>query len=166
MLSYIKNILHQIDESLTGTWPTPGQYALECPVGWQPKIKKAKPPKENRENVYVRDETKNEYGFRDKDFAGPSGNTSGGEGVETLTEYDAGLLVERFGNGNSTLTPDAWARAKDAKVCWHKQMTKEDASEHLKGMGYKASVSYVEKLFGTYSTSLDIEKADAEALQN
>ncbi len=116
----------------------------------------------DRENVYSMDDATKTFGFRDRDFNGPGGNTSDGQGVAHLTEYDCGLWVERFGD----LKPEAWARAADAKACWYKGMSKEQASDHLKGMGYKASVSFVEKAFGTYSTALDNEKSDAGVLQN
>lgn len=157
MIAYIRTILSQIDESLTGKWPTPGQYAIECPAGWQTKTLKAKPPKVNRENVYAMDEETNTFGFRDRDFNGPSGNTANGQGVPHLTEYDYGLLQDRFG----TLSKKSLARAEDTKECWHKGLSKEEASEQLQGMGHKASVSWVEKLYGTYSTALETEMSVA-----
>lgn len=166
----IAKLIRQIDEVLTGTWPVPGQYAMECPHSWLDNAPiSAPPPTTKKENVYLRNEQTNEYGFRDRDFDNASGNTSREGSVQHLTDFDAGLIERRFGvtskGSPRKIKPEEWARFQDCKVLWHQGLSTQDASDILVSRGFAASVSYVEKAFGTYSTALENEQSFANGFQ-
>lgn len=154
-------LFRQIDEALTGAWPQPGQYAVACPAEWLPKQVQVlnSAPKKKVENVYCVNEETRTFHFRDKDFNGPSGNTSRPGSVSTLTDYDNHVLQEYADRDAKTRSNRKgkiakvgvnWTLAADLKQCWYEGIGVDDAMREC-----SVSKSYVERHYGAYSTALN-----------
>lgn len=166
----LSTIFRQIDEALTGKWPQPGQYAVACPAEWLPKQMQvvASAPAKKKENVYCANEETRTYHFRDKDFAGPSGNTTRPGAVSTLTSFDNYILQEYADRDAKTRSKRKgkpatvnvnWILAADLKQCWYEEMSVDDAMREC-----DVSKSYVERYYGAYSTALNNQNSSTIGL--